>query len=397
MSFSRPAPEKSFSVARVNRMLGRVYSVALSLVVTEALVNGFSQIEYLNSVIFFLSSFAITSCAFGVLLTQWFFEARTSFWLRATAIVSLFLLATWPLHFESTQSLPAVFQPWIWWLLGISCIAAGTTFRFSFGILFMVMVSATWPVYKYLGFGGSGDLIQTIQETLHLFIFPAIVIAMVLALRWEAAKTDSANQRAITSAVESARVAALEIERSRLDALVHDSVLTTLLVASRATTPQQQELAAKSASEAIQKLQQAKDGLLDTQGLTMGSFFEALLHKVKEHSAIFEVDIDSVGEVYLSPEVSSALSEATLQAVDNSVKHAGSITKAVVRLRGIESGIKIVISDDGKGFRPARVPKDRIGISESISARVRNVGGIVRINSSPGAGTQVVLEWRSHD
>ena len=220
---------------------------------------------------------------------------------------------------------------------------------------------------------------------------------MVLALRWEAGKTDTANQLAISSAVESARIDALELERSRLDALVHDSVLTTLLIASRANTQEQIQLAAKSANEAIEKLEQAKEGPRDSQVLTIASFFEALELRLRETAPTFEIDVDRVSDGVVSSEIARALTEATLQAVDNSIKNAGKVSLAVVRLRGQKSGIKIVVSDDGRGFRPSKVPKDRIGISDSISARVRNVGGKVHINSSPGAGTQVVLEWERND
>lgn len=397
MSFTRPAPAKSFSVARVNKMLGRVYSVALAVIVTESLVNALGQQQYLNPVVFAISSIAVVTCVVGVFISQWFFEAKSTLWLKAIALTSLVLLATWPLHFDYDQKLPEQFQPWIWWLLGISAVAAGTTFRFSIGVLYLFAVSISWPMFKVLGLLGSWTLIQSVQEALHLFIFAAILIAMVLALRWEAGKTDSANQLAISSAVESARIDALELERSRLDALVHDSVLTTLLVASRATTSEQIQLSANSAREAIEKLEQAKDGIQDSQLLTVGSFFEALELRLKETAPTFRIDVDRVGDGIISSTVAKALTEATLQAVDNSLKHAGNVTSAVVRLRGQKSGIKIVVSDDGRGFRPSKVPKDRIGISDSISARVRNVGGKVHINSSPGAGTQVVLEWEKDD
>lgn len=397
MSFSRPAPTKSFSVARVNKMLGRVYSIALAVIVTESLVNALGQQQYLNPVVFAISSIAVVTCVIGVFISQWFFQAKSNLWLKAIALTTLTLLATWPLHFDYKQQLPEQFQPWIWWLLGISAIAAGTTFRFSLGILYLLTVSLTWPLFKFFGLVGSGTALQSVQEALHLFIFAAIIIAMVLALRWEAGKTDTANQLAISSAVESARIDALELERSRLDALVHDSVLTTLLVASRATTQDQIQLAANSAVEAIEKLEQAKDGVQGSQPLTVGSFFEALELRLRETAPTFKIDVDRISDGIISSVVARALTEATLQAVDNSIKHAGNVSSAVVRLRGQKSGIKIVVSDDGKGFRPSKVPKDRIGISDSISARVRNVGGKVHINSSPGAGTQVVLEWDRND
>ena len=258
-------------------------------------------------------------------------------------------------------------------------------------------MTISWPILKVSGFGGSAQLLLGIQESLHLFVFSSVLIAMVLALRWEAGKTDSANQEAISSAVESARVDAVEIERSRLDALVHDSVLTTLLVAAHAETAEQRMLASKSAIEAIERLKKARSDESQPAQFTLASFFHALELRVQETSREFQVSTSRINDLPISSQVAQALTEATLQAVDNSLKHAGQASERAVRLRGQGTGLKIVVSDNGRGFRPSQVPKDRIGISSSIVARVTNVGGRVFINSSPGAGTSVVIEWSQVD
>ena len=378
-------------------MLGRIYSVALSAITAEALVNGFGQLAFLNSTVFFVSAGLFVAAVIGVLVSAWFIPLATNFWLRSVALVALALIATWPLHFDLMQTTPAGFQPWIWWPLGISAVAAGTTFRFGVGIIYLAFMTISWPILKVSGFGGSGQLLLGLQEALHLFVFSAVLIALVLALRWEAGKTDSANQLAIASAVESARVDAAGIERSRLDALVHDSVLTTLLVAAQAETDQQRSLAAKSATDAIARLKSARSEEFASTQITLASFFHALELRINQVTPEFKVSLSRMSDLPISSQIAVALTEATLQAVDNSLKHAGKATERVVRLKGEKSGLKIVISDDGKGFRPSQVAKDRIGISSSIVSRTTNAGGRVFINSSPGSGTNVVIEWSQHD
>ena len=378
-------------------MLGRIYSVALSAITAEAIVNGFGQLAFLNPIVFFVSAGLLVTAVIGVVVSAWLVPSGMNFWLRTVAIVALALFATWPLHFDLTQATPAGFQPWIWWPLGICAIAAGTTFRFGIGVIYLLFMTISWPILKVSGFGGSAQLLLGIQESLHLFVFSSVLIAMVLALRWEAGKTDSANQEAISSAVESARVDAVEIERSRLDALVHDSVLTTLLVAAHAETAEQRTLASKSAAEAISRLKKARSDESQPAQFTLASFFHALELRVQETSREFQVSTSRINDLPISSQVAQALTEATLQAVDNSLKHAGQASERAVRLRGQGSGLKIVVSDNGRGFRPSQVPKDRIGISSSIVARVTNVGGRVFINSSPGAGTSVVIEWSQVD
>lgn len=378
-------------------MLGRIYSIALVAISAEALVNGFGQLIFLNEAVFFVSAGLLVTAVIGVVVSQWLIPGQINFWLRAVAFVSLGLLASWPLHFDLTQALPENFQPWIWWTLGIATVAAGTTFRFGIGVVYLLTVTVSWPLLKVSGFGGSGQLLQGVQEALHLFVFSSVLIAMVLALRWEAGKTDSANQKAIDSAVESARVAASEIERSRLDALVHDYVLTTLLVASNAKTEEQQKLASKSALEAISRLKDFRGDDSSSSNLTLASFFNALELRVREAFAEFEVSSDKLSDLPIPSETAQAVTEATLQAVDNSIKHAGRVSERMVRLKGQKSGFKIVISDNGRGFRPSQVSKDRIGITSSIVARVVNAGGRAFINASPGSGTTVIIEWGQDD
>jgi two-component sensor histidine kinase len=378
-------------------MLGRIYSIALSAITAEAIVNGFGQLAFLNSTVFYVSAGLYVAAVIGVLVSAWFIPKATNFWLRSVALVALALLATWPLHFDLTQATPAGFQPWIWWPLGISAVAAGTTFRFGIGVIYLAFLTISWPILKVSGFGGSGQLLLGLQEALHLFVFSAVLIALVLALRWEAGKTDAANQAAIASAVESARVDAVEIERSRLDALVHDSVLTTLLVAANAESDQQKALAAKSATDAIARLKAARSEDAPSTQLTLASFFHALELRIHQVSPEFKVSLARMNDLPISSQIADALTEATLQAVDNSLKHAGQASERVVRLRGEHLGLKFVVSDNGKGFRPSQVSKDRIGISSSMVARATNVGGRVFINSSPGKGTNVVIEWSQND
>jgi signal transduction histidine kinase len=378
-------------------MLGRIYSIALSAITAEALVNGFGQLAFLNPIVFFVSAGVLLTAVVGVLVSTWLVPSMTNFWLRSVAVVALALITTWPLHFDPTQATPDTFQPWIWWPLGICAIAAGTTFRFGIGVIYLLFITISWPLLKVSGYGGSGQLLLGVQEALHLFVFSAVLIAMVLALRWEAGKTDAANQQAIDSAVESARMDAAGIERSRLDALVHDSVLTTLLVAANAESDPQRSLAAKSAVDAIARLKTARSEESNPTQLTLASFFHALELRIKESTPEFQVSLSRLSDLPISSQVAEALTEATLQAVDNSLKHASNATEQVVRLKGQESGLKIVVSDNGKGFRPSQVPKDRIGISSSIVARVTNAGGRVFINSSPGSGTDVVIEWSQND
>lgn len=373
-------------------MLGRTYSIALVAIYIEAAVNGLDELSYMNPWVFFplLASTAILVAT--ILISQWFFSG-TDRWLKLLAIWTLILLVSWPLQLADPSNFPTESQPWIWWLLGVSCLAAGASFRALIAILYLLAVPIYWFFLSTSEFAGSTPAIDAGQNSLHVFIFASILSAMVLALRWEAAKVDSANQEAISSAVESARVEAIELERSRMDALVHDSVLTTLLLAARAETETEKAAASKSAKDAIAKLQRVGSANEGAAKMTLASFFEALQTELEDHSTELLVSADRISDLPIPSDVAAALSEATLQAVDNSLKHAGKGAKRVVRLRGQSAGLKIVISDDGRGFRPSQVSKDRLGLRTSIIGRVEKVGGRVFIDSAPGSGSNIVIEW----
>jgi len=392
LALKRPVSTKSYSVNRVNQLIASIYSFLLVAVVTEALVNGFRQLESLNTMVFVASVALLAFLVVGFLISHFFFQSPL-FWFRAIPVLTLVLLATWPLHYDASTVLPETFKPWIWWLLGISAVAAGISFRFWLGVVYIFIVSLAWIPTRISPSGGSGELILAIQDSLHLFILAAIATTMTAAARWQAAKTDFANQDLIASGVKSAQSQAVELEQSRLDALVHDSVLTTLLVASKAQTPEEISLARESATEAIKRLDSDNASPKTVTAITQVSFFEALQNRIHEVHPSFEVSLQQTNNSLLPELVSEALTEATLQAVDNSTKHGGSSAKRSVSLQSQGKGLKIVVSDTGKGFRASKIPKDRLGIQLSIIGRVKSVGGRVFIRSEPGKGTDVVLEW----
>jgi signal transduction histidine kinase len=51
------------------------------------------------------------------------------------------------------------------------------------------------------------------------------------------------------------------------------------------------------------------------------------------------------------------------------------------------------VTDDGVGFRPSRVPKNRLGLRISIIDRVEAIGGRVFIDTRIGQGTSIIMEW----
>jgi signal transduction histidine kinase len=240
---------------------------------------------------------------------------------------------------------------------------------------------------------GLGRGAEALLDGSYLLVFSLAIIGLVALVREGFAAVDKANSDAIKSALTQAKTDAVERERQRLDALVHDQVLHTLILAARADSQAAQEDAAKSATNAITALLEAKE--LDTSEAEVTSLglFKALESAASKLDARVQTQSSGASAAKLNPEAAQALTEASLQAIDNAIQHSKA-KKIRLTLEALQNGgLRFTVSDNGAGFRIDRVSRDRIGISTSIKARVESVGGKVELDSGPGKGTQVVMRW----
>lgn len=187
---------------------------------------------------------------------------------------------------------------------------------------------------------------------------------------------------------------AAERERVRIDGLVHDSVLTTLLAAADARTSEATALAVQMAERSLRQLDDVVDAPYPQQARSV----EALAARLRDAAAAmvtplpFTARID--GEFDIPARLAEGLSLAAVQAMTNSVQHAGDGAPRRVALESTDSGsITIVVADRGRGFDPDAVEELRLGMRVSITERVTKLGGAVTIDSARGQGTTVTLSW----
>jgi signal transduction histidine kinase len=86
----------------------------------------------------------------------------------------------------------------------------------------------------------------------------------------------------------------------------------------------------------------------------------------------------------------TAIVAAAAEAMANSGKHAG-VDRVSVLARVTDDEVSIFVRDRGRGFDPAGVAGDRRGLADSIRGRMERAGGVARIVSSQGEGTEVEL------
>jgi signal transduction histidine kinase len=81
------------------------------------------------------------------------------------------------------------------------------------------------------------------------------------------------------------------------------------------------------------------------------------------------------------------------EALHNALRH-GSPARVGVQLSTSDRGLRMVVTDDGRGFNPddpATAARRRLGLA-SMRERAAAVGGRLRVESRPGKGTTVRLE-----
>jgi signal transduction histidine kinase len=93
---------------------------------------------------------------------------------------------------------------------------------------------------------------------------------------------------------------------------------------------------------------------------------------------------------HLTEDAARALVDATRACLENVLKHSGE-TVAGIDLSYSPTEVTVIIADEGAGFDADSIPADRLGLRHSVVERIRAVGGSVKVWSSPGAGTSIVL------
>ncbi len=187
---------------------------------------------------------------------------------------------------------------------------------------------------------------------------------------------------------------AVDAERARVRAWLHDSVLQALeFLASGgyADEPDPRELQ-RVAGDAADELRAFVDGASLGGDAARGRLCERLRAVV---AAARRDARHEVGLVFgrldetLDGEAANELAAAAAEALRNVGKHAYA-TRALVTC-DVAGGLATVgVSDDGIGFDPADVPHGT-GLRESVEGRMTRLGGSVAIRSRPGHGTRLTL------
>jgi len=195
-------------------------------------------------------------------------------------------------------------------------------------------------------------------------------------------------------------------ERNRLARDLHDSVTQTLfsisLTAEAAITAASRDPAAATkdlenlrdlARSAVQEMRslifELRPAEIESDGLaaTLSKHVD-VLRRVTHR----EIDLRSEGYVRQPLMVEKEVFRIVQEALNNAVKHSQS-GRIEVELTVRDGHLLASVSDEGAGFDTAdpEVRTRRLGLT-SMEERSEEIGGSLRIDSTPGRGTRVTLE-----
>lgn len=229
------------------------------------------------------------------------------------------------------------------------------------------------------------------------FVFIVILMAATVGVIRAADQLDRASARSRSQAAHTAGSRTREREETRINAMVHDDIMSVLLTASRDNPPPTLRDQARVALACIDALETHDSTSREYTVKETVAVLVEVISRVAPGTAVSHTAHDGVG---VPAEVVTALADALAEALRNSVRHAGpegSDVPREVRIDAHERGISVVLRDEGRGFATKAVASRRLGIRLSILGRMGLVpGGSADVQSSPRAGTSVTLRWERH-
>lgn len=302
--------------------------------------------------------------------------------------VACVLAATRLLPIAAPGDVLARMHPMLGWYFVIAAAGAVVLtrrWRFTF-------VVALAPLLVMVNAMAIGELQFVSLEDVMLDM--ATNLATIGALTWllrlaETSDASGARQRA--QAVELAARQASTRAQHEANSFIHDHILSALIAIANGL-PDRAALRGSA--------RQALDSLSTSTTVASPVAARTLLNDVAGCLAAMAGDIRTdvllTREHEIPPEVAQAITEATLEAVRNSLRHAGddaAVTRTVT-LTSDACGVSIEVTDNGCGFDPAVAGCGRHGVFGSIIARMHDVGGRATVDSALGEGACVTLRWR---
>ena len=194
---------------------------------------------------------------------------------------------------------------------------------------------------------------------------------------------------------------ASDVERRRIARDLHDGVVQDLAAVSYSLAAAAEGAPAPYDSNLRTAAAETRHGIGQLRTLLV-EIYPPELHRAGLSAALadllgaasargLETSLDVDPGLRLEPETEALFFRIAQEAVRNAVKHAGAESVSV-RMAATESGARLVVEDDGRGFDPvAAGGEDHFGL-RVLEGLARDAGGELEIDSAPGEGARIRVE-----
>lgn len=311
---------------------------------------------------------------------------------------------------------PGAEIPWMITYTGVPAVAvavfAGPRLTWTFTVLATVLSG----LVRFRTTTETTPVLVGLADALFSLLLVSVFVVLTLTARRAAARVDETTVLIRQAEARRAARVARRQERLRIDALVHDSVISTLLMAGLGHSPL--PVVSAHAAKTLRQLDALREP--PVQPVVLVSDIVRRLTRMAVQiapDAVVHVDdpasadggatvertvpavavaamLGAAGEALRNSIASAAGPSATAGSTPAPGRRASRTVRRSITLLSTVDGCQITVSDDGVGFDPVAVPPERLGISQSIIGRMEQVpGGAANLRSSPGTGTDVVITW----
>jgi two-component system sensor histidine kinase DegS len=346
------------------------------------------------------------------------------FWVILVSTLFLLLIyQAWPWR---TWQFEEGFWQWFSWLHPLYSLALVELMNHIVGVLFLVPI-----IYAAVVFSWQGALVifllaligvlpitldiwsvSSLITNLTLLLLPLFVASLVAfeLARQRRERKNFAEREADRRLYISKILESQENERLRIAQEIHDDTIQTLLVIANAAqnlvpegkgdmaeVKMKAEWIRDATLQAIEELRRTsldlRPSVLDDLGLVPA--LRWLVTNMNEETGINTRIIIKGNRRKLLPQAEVSIFRVVQEALNNIKRHSNA-KKAVVTLEFDEDSLKMVIKDDGDGFRTPRkfdrlAAKGKLGLI-GMQQRIDFLGGTVKIRSRPGEGTTLLIK-----
>lgn len=290
--------------------------------------------------------------------------------------------------FGAVRGDPEAVLPWVWLFESVVVCLLALRLRPATAVAAAIVSSLSVPFSAWVFTGGIPYIVLTNTP---LRLANVVLVVLVIGIRERLTLLHEAEAEAWATEERRARSGAEAEEQARLSRFVHDEVLSVLAAAQFFDGSPPPELREEAGATIRALATESPPGRNRAGRVDPALLAEQLRARFVRLAPAAEIAIETDDSPVEARPV-ELLADAAAEALRNTTRHARA-QRISVRVMIADGAVEVSVADDGVGFDPSTAPRERLGVRESIVARVEEIGGRAQIVSAPGEGTEVRLSW----